>query len=100
MNPETVRIEGDLDLATRGRLERVLAETGDGDVCLDLTACTFVDSSGLMTIVGTAERMLREGKQLFVKGLTGDVARIFDLTHLIYPGSAVRMIDEHDASDC
>jgi hypothetical protein len=53
-----------------------------------------------MTIVGTAERMMRDGKQLFVKGLTGDVARIFDLTHLIYPGSAVRVIDEHDASDC
>jgi hypothetical protein len=32
MKAETLRIEGDLDLATRGRLERALAEAGDGDV--------------------------------------------------------------------
>jgi anti-anti-sigma factor len=79
----TLPIEGELDLATCGRAERAIAGIGVGNVCLDLSDCTFIDSSGLMVIVGAAERLAQEGRRLTVSGARGDVARIFELTGLV-----------------
>jgi anti-anti-sigma factor len=79
----TLSIEGEFDLASCRRAERALAQIPDRDVCLDLTKCTFIDSSGLMVIVGTYERLTREGRKLSVSGASGDVARIFELTGLV-----------------
>ena len=83
METVTLPIAGELDLATCGRADRAIAGIPDGNVCLDLTECTFIDSSGLMVIVAAADRLANEGRQLTIKGAQGDVARIFELTGLV-----------------
>ena len=48
-------LRGELDLATAGRLEAALAD-GGGPVVLDLSALTFMDSTGVRTLLEAAER--------------------------------------------
>jgi anti-anti-sigma factor len=76
-------IEGELDLASCGRVERALAQIADRDVCIDLGQCTFIDSSGLTVIVRAYERLARVDKKLSVRGADGDVARVFEVTGLV-----------------
>jgi anti-anti-sigma factor len=83
VEPLNLPIVGDLDLATCGRVERALAAIDDRDVCLDMSQCTFIDSSGLMIIVRTYERLAQANKRLSVTGANGDVARVFELTGLV-----------------
>jgi anti-sigma B factor antagonist len=50
-----ITLRGELDLATTGQLEAALAEAG-GRVVLDLTALTFMDSTGVRVLLEAAER--------------------------------------------
>lgn len=50
-----VRVEGDLDLATSPRLEEALESAGTAKrVLIDLTECTFLDSSALRLLIESA----------------------------------------------
>jgi anti-sigma B factor antagonist len=50
-------------------------------VILDLSAVTFIDSSGLGALVGALKQM-PTGKRLELAGLTRDVAKVFRLTRM------------------
>jgi anti-anti-sigma factor len=57
-----VELTGDLDLPVAPDLERALASIdGAGPVIVDLTELRFMDSSGLRTVLITAERFSRSG---------------------------------------
>lgn len=62
-------------------LMRSLTETGPDHVVLDLSAVTFIDSSGLGALVGALKQM-PTGKRLELAGLTRDVAKVFMLTRM------------------
>jgi anti-sigma B factor antagonist len=52
-----VRVQGEVDLATAPELEATLAEQRSGDrVVLDLTDCSFLDSSAIRVVLTSAER--------------------------------------------
>jgi anti-sigma B factor antagonist len=56
-----VRVEGELDLATSASFEDALGEPGPGgQLVIDLTECTFLDSSAVRLLVG-AVRAAEEG---------------------------------------
>jgi anti-sigma B factor antagonist len=60
---------GELDIATAPRLEQAIAEViGDdgADLVLDLRALTFMDSTGLRTLVQTHQRAQSEGFNLAI----------------------------------
>lgn len=64
---EVVRVSGDLDLATVSHLEQALSATdASARLVLDLTECTFLDSSAVRTILATATRSEEAGGTLAV----------------------------------
>lgn len=50
-----VRVEGELDLATREDFEEAIGDSEPGrQLVIDLTECTFLDSSAVRVLVATA----------------------------------------------
>jgi len=60
---------------------RDLTADGAGDIIMDLSQVTFVDSSGLGAIVG-AMKQLGSGRHMHLAGLTPDVDKVFRLTRM------------------
>jgi anti-anti-sigma factor len=64
-----VHVEGDLDLATVAELEAVLDRVrGEGAArsVVDLTPCTFIDSSGSRSLVRQGEQFADAGRDLWL----------------------------------
>ncbi len=74
-----VAARGEVDLSTSERfgrlLQRVAAEPG-GPIVVDLTACSFIDSSGLAAILHAAGR--RDG--FSIAGGTGPPSEVLTMT--------------------
>ena len=50
-----LQVEGELDMATAPTLEEALADAGFAErLVIDLTACTFIDSSAVRVLVSSA----------------------------------------------
>jgi anti-sigma B factor antagonist len=82
-----VRIElrGELDLATAPQVEEALASAEDsapGLIALDLSKLSFLDSSGLRTIVAADTRARDAGRRLAVVKGPDAVQRVFTITGL------------------
>ena len=78
-----VSVAGDLDLHTAPELERaLLSATGDGagTVVVDLSGCTFLDSTGLHILVGVRRRL--DGGAVKIVGAAPAVRRPFEVTGL------------------
>ena len=75
------KLSGELDLSTADQLIDVLAEdrTSAGDVVLDLSELTFIDSSGLRVLLDTV-RSLGERGTLVLRRPSGEVARVFEVS--------------------
>ena len=63
-----IAISGELDLATAPELDDALTRAIDagGEVRLDFEHCTFIDSTGIATIVRSARRLVTEGGRRLV----------------------------------
>jgi len=80
-----IEVGGELDLATSDRLAEALDEAlaSQAHVVIDLQRCSFLDSSGIATILCGRRRLAEEGRVLCVVGARNAVARIFDITGLM-----------------
>jgi stage II sporulation protein AA (anti-sigma F factor antagonist) len=80
-----IEVGGELDLATTDRLAEALDEAlaSQANVVVDLQRCSFIDSSGIATILCGRRRLAEEGRDLCVVGARGAVERIFDITGLM-----------------
>lgn len=78
---------GELDLVTAPLLARALREAeqdGGGDILLDLTAVSFMDSSGLAAVPEAVQRGREAGdERLRIDPGTGPVVRVLTLAALI-----------------
>src|SRR5918995_2215829 len=80
-----LKLAGDLDLHSAPQLTAALsAFQKSGDVCLDMTEVTFIDSSGLSSILSFACSTERNGKVLIV-----------DSAAVIGPVFNIIAIDDH-----
>src|ERR1700712_5085736 len=61
-----VAVEGELDLLTSDALREALDEHEDRTVLVDLCGCTFMDCSGLQTLLGALHRAEEAGERLAV----------------------------------
>jgi anti-anti-sigma factor len=61
---------------------REVIDGGARKLAIDLTGLTWIDSSGIGTLLNTSEHMKQLGGQMRLAGATGAVARIFDTFHL------------------
>ena len=76
-------IEGELDMATASEFESALetAFAGSAPVVVDLTGCSFLDSTALNVLVRAHRR--GEGRRLsLVVPESSDVLRVFEVTQL------------------
>ena len=80
-----VALKGELDLSTAEKVERELQrveKTGTKLVVLDLSALTFLDSTGLRLIVGADQRARQSDRRLAVVRGPATVQRVFTITKL------------------
>jgi anti-sigma B factor antagonist len=78
----TIALEGELDLAGAGRVERELQRAEATDVLaivVDLSALTFMDSTGVRLLMNAQARSRADGgRLLLLRGPTA-VQRVFEL---------------------
>ena len=94
-----VSVSGQVDLATAPALERTLrdaAEDQTGEVIVDLTWCSFLDSRGLTALLATRKRLENSDRSLGLVLSNPNVLKIFQITGFdqifeIYPslGAAI-----------
>lgn len=91
-----VAAAGEADMESSPALRYALAgaaETGSGDVVVDLGGVTFLDSTALATLLNARRRLRRDGRRLAVASAQPAVAEVFRLARLdgdfgLYPSVA------------
>ena len=80
---QVIEVHGELDLAVAARLGDELAAIPlEGDVLIDLSACEFVDSTGIATILVARRELHGADRRLALVGASGQVRRLFQLVGL------------------
>ncbi len=90
-------LKGELDLSTIEKVEQELARVeADGHdlIVLDLSGLTFLDSTGLRTIVTADQRARRAGRRMVVRRGPDTVHRVFTITRL---DERLEMVDDTDS---
>ena len=78
-----VRVSGELDLATVPRLEEALARRPATEgLVIDLTGCTFVDSSCLRVLVRLARETEEAGGKAVIVATDPGILRVLEITAL------------------
>ena len=89
----TIMVSGELDLATVLQLSAAVAEHHDvGLFVLDLTAVTFIDSTGVRVLIQADRACARSGSRLVVLAGDGPVRRLLDLCKL---DGRLALVTEH-----
>jgi anti-sigma B factor antagonist len=76
-----VTVAGDLDMSTVPELRSCLGDLV-GDITLDCSELTFIDSVGIQLFIETHQRLARSGAQLTVANLQHGCRRILELMKL------------------
>lgn len=71
-----IGVEGELDLAVADQLDRLLAGAEARWVLVDLSACEFLDSTGIAVILRADKDARRQGGGVFLHSARGQVQRI------------------------
>jgi anti-sigma B factor antagonist len=80
-----LELHGELDLQTVPQLRLALSEAlqrDDGAVVVDLVDVTFIDSTGLASLLNALRRLTRAGRRLLLACADGPVRRMLQLTRL------------------
>ena len=88
-----ITLEGELDLASAPEVQAALRDRGDDGAprVLDLRGLTFMDSSGLRTILSAHNASRREGWALQIVAGPPSVQRVFDICGVT---DGLRFIDQ------
>ena len=82
----TVVVSGELDLATRpqlgGSLDGVI-DGGTGDVTVDMSAVTFIDSTALTVLITFRQRLEARGRGLVLHAPSAVVVRVLTIAGLL-----------------
>lgn len=81
-NAHVAILRGELDVANAARVQRMLEEVEGPVVIVDLSALTFIDSSGLTALVHAHNKILGRGHSFELRGASGSVQRVFEITGL------------------
>jgi anti-sigma B factor antagonist len=76
-----VAVSGEFDLAaiTQYRAARAEAMGADGALIVDLTDCTFIDSTGIAAVIRTFERADKAGRPFALVASSSQVRRVLEL---------------------
>ncbi len=83
---DALRLAGRLDARFVREVRAALNDRMDshavGDIVVDLSAVEMVDATGLGVLTAAHRRLEREGRQLVLRGCSGQVRRVLALTRL------------------
>jgi len=82
----TVALGGEVDLACVCELRETLdtaIDTSLGDVTIELSDVSFLDSSGLTVLVAAHRRLTATARRLTVRNPSRPVCRVFELSGLL-----------------
>jgi anti-sigma B factor antagonist len=78
-----IAVDGEIDVATAPELERALAAAGaEKRVVLDLSECSFIDSSGLRTLLGARSAVESARGTLVLVVSDPGLLRVFEVVGL------------------
>ena len=78
-----VTVRGEVDLETAPQLAETLAELANGTIRVDMSAVTFLDSSGLNALTAAHRHITRAGRRMIICGpLDPIVQQVFEITGL------------------
>jgi anti-sigma B factor antagonist len=101
-----ISVTGELDLSTADQLAEaaLVATSGTHRLVLDLSACTFIDSSGLRVVLRMHKDLAEDGKPTAIVVSDGHVRKLLSLTAIdqsirVFPalGDAVAFLGSSDA---
>ena len=75
-------VAGEIDLATAPQLADCLVAAADHDVAVDLSAVTFLDSSGLSALVAGSRALAETGHVLRTFGERDTILRVLEISGL------------------
>jgi anti-sigma B factor antagonist len=84
-----IHLSGELDLASAPELDDALTAAIDagGEIVVDFTSCTFIDSTGISTIVRAARQLVDEGgRRLAITQLHSQPQKVFRIAGLLSSG--------------
>jgi anti-sigma B factor antagonist len=77
-----LRISGEVDISTAPQLRERLQQLESRSVVVDLSAMTFIDSTGLGVLVGAFKRLRERGGDLVLRAPTRSARKVLELTGL------------------
>ncbi len=84
-SPVVVVVEGELDLATAPTLSmvlRMLVDSGEPWVVVDMSAVAFIDATGIGVLVDAADKAARQGGAFALSRPSRRVLRVLDILRL------------------
>ncbi len=79
-----VEPSGEVDLDNAPELRQVLLDYADQgqDICVDMSSVSYIDSSGIASLIEALQRAKSKGGEFVIASVTGDVLRVFELARL------------------
>jgi anti-anti-sigma factor len=90
----SIEVEGEVDLATVEDLQRAIDHAfseGLGNLVVDLTASTFMDSTGLKALVMSNRRFEEAGRSFAIAVSAGPISRLVDLSGV---NNSIRTVED------
>jgi anti-anti-sigma factor len=81
-----IGVAGELDLAVANQLDQVLERTTTRRILIDLSACDFIDSSGIAVILRANLAAQRRDNRILVHSANEAVQRTLAITGLLDAG--------------
>jgi anti-sigma B factor antagonist len=75
-------ITGEIDISTAPQLREHLQQLDAHEVVVDLTAMTFIDSTGLGVLVGAVKRLHESGGDLVLRHPSRSTRKVLDISGL------------------
>src|SRR5437588_10376311 len=79
----TVFVTGELDVATAPALESAVVgvlDGQDGELCLDFSGLTFIDSTGIRAVMQVHNKVASFGSRMIILSPTAPVRRVLEIT--------------------
>lgn len=80
-----VEVDGELTVANRERFKKVVlerVESGDRKFLMDFGESSYIDSTGLGSLVSLSRKIREAGGRMRLTGLNEDLRTLFELTKL------------------
>lgn len=92
----SLAVEGEIDLATVEELQKAIngvVDNGGGNLVIDLTGSSFMDSTGLKALVMASRRFDEQGRSFAIAVSGGPVSRLIDLSGV---NTSIRIVGTAD----